>query len=362
MTNSMMLAGQWSSRPDDQRFLTLEALHEATLARKQVSYTAQVELKDVQVMPEPNNRLSLAFDRMATNRTQTAEPTHWSFGQLGAMTGAPASWLRRVPSALAAINLQYGIENTATRDNSLLLVDESNGQLRAVTSTTYGRIWDHEVVEAVQRMNEAHGGRWKIPSSSYATQNPKRASTLYASDRDVWMFMVDEAHPIVIGNDVLYRGFAVSNSEVGGGTLWMTQFLYRTICDNRIIWGMRDQKQISIKHTRSAPERFVQEVAPSLLAYSDASDRSVVSMVQQAKETRITESSAPDAVNNWLRARGFTASLAKQVESAARSEEGEVRSLWDIVQGITAHARSVEHQDERVDMELRASKLLGSMN
>jgi len=88
----------------------------------------------------------------------------------------------------------------------------------------------------------------------------------------------------------------------------------------------------------------------------------VVSMVQQAKETRITESSAPDAVNNWLRARGFTASLAKQVESAARSEEGEVRSLWDIVQGITAHARSVEHQDERVDMELRASKLLGSMN
>lgn len=362
MTNSMMLAGQWASRPDDQRFLTLEDLHAATIRRKDTSYTSQVELKDVQVLPEPNNRLSLAFDRMATNRTETVEPTHWSFGQMASLTGAPASWLRRVPSALAAINLQYGIENTASRDNSLLLVDGSTNQLRAITSTTYGRIWDHEVVEAVQRMNEAHGGRWKIPSASYATRNPKRASTLYASDRDVWMFLVDEAHPIDVEGEVLYRGFAVSNSEVGGGTLWMTQFLYRTICDNRIIWGMKDQKQISIKHTRAAPERFVQEVAPALLAYSDASDRSVISMVQQAKETRITESSKPDAVNDWLRARGFTASLAKQVESAAQAEEGQVRSLWDIVQGITAHARSVAHQDDRIDMELRANKILVSMN
>src|SRR5216684_132724 len=36
-------------------------------------------------------------------------PTHWSFGQLTTMVGAPAAYLRELPASLAAINLQYGL-------------------------------------------------------------------------------------------------------------------------------------------------------------------------------------------------------------------------------------------------------------
>ena len=34
-------------------------------------------------------------------------PTHWSFGQLCTLIGAPAAYLRQLPAPLSAINLQH---------------------------------------------------------------------------------------------------------------------------------------------------------------------------------------------------------------------------------------------------------------
>ncbi len=62
------------------------------------------------------------------------------------------------------------------------------------------------------------------------THNPfvevtKDTTTLYASDRDVFLFLVDDAHPIEAGRlpngdpDLFFRGFYAWNSEVGSKTL-----------------------------------------------------------------------------------------------------------------------------------------------
>ena len=40
-------------------------------------------------------------------------------------------------------------------------------------------------VDAIRRANQ--DGYWKVPAASYSTSNPKRATTLYASDRDVFL-------------------------------------------------------------------------------------------------------------------------------------------------------------------------------
>jgi hypothetical protein len=34
-------------------------------------------------------------------------------------------------------------------------------------------------------------------------------------------------------------------------------FLYDFVCDNRMVCGAREVKEISIRHTKNAPERFV---------------------------------------------------------------------------------------------------------
>ncbi|MFX6254396.1 DUF932 domain-containing protein, partial [Acinetobacter baumannii] len=79
-------------------------------------------------------------------------PTHWSFGQLASQVGAPAAYLRQLPAPLAAINLQYGLTADRAEQIKTLETDDGRIELRAVTSPDYGRIFDHELVEAVQRI------------------------------------------------------------------------------------------------------------------------------------------------------------------------------------------------------------------
>jgi hypothetical protein len=43
-----------------------------------------------------------------------------------------------------------------------------------------------------------------------------------------------------------------------------------------------------------------------------------------------------DTVADWLQLRGFTKAQAKGAVDTATAEEGKARTLWDIVNGVTA--------------------------
>ena len=105
-----------------------------------------------------------------------------------------------------------------------------------------GRIHDHELVEAVQRIagNGTGDTRWKVPGVldwSTGVYNPdveisRDTTTLYASDRDVFLFLVDDHNPIEAGrlpdgsSDLYFRGFYCWNSEVGAKTLGIASLSY----------------------------------------------------------------------------------------------------------------------------------------
>src|SRR3546814_18873204 len=42
------------------------------------------------------------------DRDAPVAPTHWSFGQLCSLVGAPSGYLRQLPAALAGTNMQNG--------------------------------------------------------------------------------------------------------------------------------------------------------------------------------------------------------------------------------------------------------------
>jgi hypothetical protein len=107
-----------------------------------------------------------------------------------------------LPAPLAAINLQYGLTSHRAELIKTLEVEGGRVELRAVTGPDYGRIYDHELVAAVQRIagNGTGDTRWKVPGVldwSTGIYNPrvditKSTTTLYASDRDVFLFLVDD--------------------------------------------------------------------------------------------------------------------------------------------------------------------------
>jgi len=143
------VSSEWFSRPDDERFLSLGDLVRAVRARSERSRTRVVETALIHVEASRTDPERLLL--MLPGADTPVAPTHWSFGQLAAQIGAPAAYLRQLPAALAGINLQYGLTSNRAEQIKTLETDNGRVELRAATSPDYGRIYDHELVEAVQR-------------------------------------------------------------------------------------------------------------------------------------------------------------------------------------------------------------------
>ncbi len=365
------VSSEWFSRPDDERFLSLSELFESVNSRGERSRTRTVESAAVRVEASRDSaeRLSLILP----GASEPLSPTHWSFGQLASLVGAPATYLRQLPAALAGINLQYGLTSHRAEQIKTLETDDGRVELRAVTGPDYGRIYDHELVAAVRRIagNGTGDTRWKVPGVldwSTGIYNPrvdvtKDTTTLYASDRDIFLFLVDDLNPIEAGRlpdgspDLYFRGFYCWNSEVGAKTLGMASFYLRAVCQNRNLWGVEDFEEITIRHSKYAASRFAHEAAPALTRFADSSPAPFVNGIKTAR-ARIVARSDEDRAD-FLRKRGFSrAETTKIIETVLAEEGRKPESVFDFVQGITAVARNKTHQDARLDFEARAKKLL----
>lgn len=364
------VSSEWFSRPADERYLSLDRLMAAVKGRAERSRTRTVESAAVRV--EANRDDAERLDLMLPGADRPVAPTHWSFGQLAALVGAPAAYLRQLPAPLAGINLQYGLTNHRAEQVKTLETDDGRLELRAVTGPDYGRIYDYELVAAVQRIagNGTGDTRWKVPGVldwSTGVYNPMvditaDTTTLYASDRDVFLFLVDDLNPIEAGKlpdgspDLYFRGFYCWNSEVGAKTLGIASFYLRAVCQNRNLWGVEDFEEISIRHSKYAANRFAHEAAPALTRFADSSPLPFVNGIRQARE-RIVARSDGDRTD-FLRKRGFgKAETAKIIDTVLAEEGRPPESVFDFVQGITAFARSKAQQDARLDLEGRAKKL-----
>ncbi len=365
------VSSEWFSRPADERYLSLSALYDDVHRRTERSRTRVVESALIHVEADRNDpeRLSLILPGANT----AVAPTHWSFGQLASLVGAPAAYLRQLPAALAGINLQYGLTSNRAEQIKTLEIENGRTELRAVTGPDYGRIYDHELVEAVRRIagNGTGDTRWKVPGVldwSTGVYNPrvditKDTTTLYASDRDVFLFLVDDLNPIEAGRlpdgspDLYFRGFYCWNSEVGAKTLGMASFYLRAVCQNRNLWGVEDFEEITIRHSKYAANRFAHEAAPALLNFANSSPMPFVNGIKAARQRIVARSDEDRA--DFLRRRGFSKAETGKIIDAVLAEEGRPpESIFDFVQGITAVARDKPHQDARLDMEAKAKKLL----
>jgi hypothetical protein len=240
------VSSEWC-RPTDERYLSLSDLFAAVRGRTERSHTRTVESAAIRVKASRDDAERLFLAMRGSDRPVAM--THWSFSQLASLVGTPAAYLRQLPAPLAGINLQDGL--TSHRAEQVKTLETENGrvELRAVTGPDYGRIYDHELVSAVQRIAGDGVGdtRWKVPGVldwSTGIYNPnvrvtEETTTLYASDRDVFLFLVDDLNPIEAGRlpdgspDLFFRGFYCWNSEVGAKTLGIASFYLRAVCQNR---------------------------------------------------------------------------------------------------------------------------------
>ena len=376
------VSSQWFSRPDDQKFLNLNEMlavkkNDAANLCSRVVDTHKIEvLGDVDPENPSRGGLSIRYRVEGNYPEHENVPTNWSFGQLSQLSGAPAGYLRDLPAPLAADCIQWGLQHNRSRD--LIKVYGSaadGGDLRAATGPDYGRIYDHEIIEPVKRLVDESGGRWKVPgmivgsNNGMAVYDPDvpvtlETTTLFASDRDVFLFLVDDRNPIEVGKlangepDLMFRGFYAWNSETGSKTAGIAAMYLRGVCMNRNLWGVENFQEIKIRHTKFAPDRFAMEARPALESFAHGSTHNFLEGVQAAKTAQIAhdENSRLEFLTKRV---GLSARMAKAAAARHVAEEGrEVRTVWDAAQAVTAIARDIPHQDNRVDLERRAGAIL----
>lgn len=350
---------QWATRPADERFPDLETLSAATAAYARSAGEVSApwsELRteaidgDVQLIGKAN---------------QPAKLTHWSFGQLAARVGAPADYLRDLPATLACQNLNHGLAHRREKDGSALvrgsgpaqILFHTNGSLlaRAITSDKYARIWNYEVAE---RLLELVPQGWEPATPDIRPGDA--ATALYASDHDLFAFLRNRNLTIEEkGGGAVYRGTIIENSEVGASALKATRFLYREMCGNHIIWGASHVIDLSVRHVGSAG-RAMQRWAYELRKLSNESASDEEAKIASAQTTIIadTKEGVLDKLFGLRQLNVSRKTLEAGYAAVDPDQDGDPRSVWGIVQGLTRHSQTIPYADKRTDVDRAAGKLL----
>lgn len=370
-TTSTVLHHQWATRPDDERFESLTALAAYTRYRRERSKQVVLSNRQITVVPSTTDPFDIAVTGPNGHPVQF---THWSFGQLSALAGAPAGYLRSsLPGALVADNFNWGLHHARSVEDLGVLLRRGDGPtahpvIAAATGPNYGRIWDFDIAdELVNLYGDGVTGSFRVPGEfgKRLDQVTKANTTLYASDRDMWVFLADEDHRIEIPNrrngesGSLARGFYISNSEVGARTLTLGMFLFDYICCNRMIWGIGDRNEIVIRHTKGAPFRWNEDVKPVLtqLARTDISPQPIADTIKTAQSTKLRTD-----VDTFLSQRFGKGMVAPIVSAFQADEQRPMETIFDVVTGATAYARLIPHQDTRVALERSAGDLLRTIH
>ena len=362
MATLMQASREWSRRPNDERYTSLTDLHDFVAHSRARSKAVTVSSRRLEARPVIGDEMH-GIEIHGPNGVGY-KPTHFSFGQLATLGGAPGGYLRTLPAPIACDALNYGLQFARDIEDVGVLLRKPNGeegQLAAATGPKYGRIWNDEVTGAlVERFGDGRTGDWRIPGE-FGVQVPitKANTTLYASDRDMFVFLADEQNRVEMPNrrngraGSLSRGFFAWNSEVGSSTFGVGFFLFDYACSNRIVWGAEGYTEIRLRHTAGAPDRWLEEAAPALLAYKESAASPIETVLKAAQAAKV------DNLADFLKNRRFAANMAGKVSDAFENAEGRtIESLWDVTTGLTEYAKTIPFQDERVALEREAGKIL----
>jgi len=356
MTTLLRASRQWATRPADERFSSVAALHAKALDFQNTSKRSDV----------PTSKLKVAAhdgDVFLESRDHKIGLTNWSFGQLATTAGAPAPYLQKLPAHLTEACLNDGLRRLDAerdRDNRLLFnANEHSGMitLRALTSTKYARIWNSDITRRLVELEEV--GPWQPAPAAF-----DGSRGLYMGDRDMFAFMVDNDRRIFEKGPGggLSRGFFVSNSEVGAASFRITTFFYNYICGNHMVWGASGIKDVKIRHVGDADDRAFGNLYAELKTYADSSATDDELKVKRAREYVIGKDLEEilDTVMG-LRISGLSAKMVTAAHTLATEREdwyGAPNTVWGLAGGMTEIARDLPNADDRTTLEATAGKIM----
>jgi hypothetical protein len=377
---------QWSTRPADERFESLETMFNATQKYAKESVESRVAFEDLRVEAVDKDI------RLVGRQNIPARFTNWAFGQLCSRIAAPASYLRDLPPTLAAQNLNHGLAQRAKdkASNSIAnLMFHRNGDmlLRSILTDDYSRIWNWEVIDRLRGLEADYGWKPAKPTSHwgadtvgtcimcqgsgkdrdeaacmYCAGTGKELPALYASDHDMFAFLLNDQLTVdEKGSDgAIYKGVIVENSEVGASSLKLTRFLFREMCGNHIIWGASRVVDLKVRHVGNARSKWAAYYS-AVRSYAAESVNEIEAKIASSKLVKIgtTKDEVLDTLFGKKAVHGLSrVTLEAGYKAVNEEQDGDANSAWGFVQGLTRHSQSLGFADKRTEVDRAAGKIL----
>lgn len=309
---------EWNEKSSDVRF-DLDKAIKATADVHKRSESVDVDSSDCVAVAD-GSKVLLQYggeDRFAL--------TSHAFDQFARLGKAPSDYLTRLPSKLAADCLNEGLRKRDTNGIQLLVTaprDKGLPRVRAITSQRYSRIWDAEVL---LRAGEMIDRGW----------TPKRVSY---NDSGIELRMrgpVEEFEQS--GLSGLTIGARITNSEVGGISLGIEEYVERLVCANGLMVKLFHGKS-KTRHIGDIKSKFNEQFGR--LSGSDAAKglHRFNQVLDAARAIRLGDDQ--DQVIDNLYARRIPeltkTRLADAYDIAESSrEDDDPRTLYGMIQGIT---------------------------
>lgn len=399
-TNLYQASNQWSTRPVDETFESLEDMRNACHGYAQSAKVVSGKWGDLRVENDSDHNMYLTG-----NRGIPAKFTHYSFGQLCRSLSAPADFIRDLSptSASLVLNERLARQTELRKGEDAKLLLHSNGSylVRAITSQVYDFTWNYKVLDRMVMPLLPYG--WRVPPArpSPARENDPRArpateadviphqedfglsvkvgdmiapAGLYASDRDMFVFLVLPKDGLSIGPRQLMRGLMIENTEVADGrALTVRKFELDNVCGNHICWGAQDVQEVSVKHVAGrgkqnqdvALERLLDRFEVTCQKWED--DRTEKEGLIQRAQTRqiaATQDEVIDTLYKWAKKEGYSTLTKKCLTAGYETAEqhtdwyGSPRTVWGMVSGLTQHSQTLAYQDARQAIDAAAGELL----
>lgn len=259
--------------------------------------------------------------------------SHWSFGQLCSLVGAPAAFLRTLPGLLVAEILNVKLRQR-NKDISVYRVTQEVDRLpldevRALTSPRYSRIHDHTILEWVQA-------------------NSDEVSWVHTNDRG---FEVSIHGPRVRAPDegTVRLSLVVGNSEVGASSVTTRAALVHS--------GWRIPVTLAgarVRHIGDIQAKTFEKLNDAWLAFRRAN---VEDLEEQIVAAHGIETKSRGEWLSWLKSRKVGRNLANKILPAGG--ENVSVSRYTLAVRLARRAQEIPYFNERMEAELVAPKVLG---
>jgi hypothetical protein len=356
---------QLFSRPADEHFQDFDSI--MTSARHSQATGEEVTVSADSIIVLPGDEGQDRF-RLQLKDGLTVDLNHYSLGQLAGGARVPMALLERISSKTGAqvLNESMRAGEGMTDRKALLEKTGENGdyRLRSLTSDSYHRVWDAEILGEIERWLLPVGYEPTRPTINTDAQqnnimgNDKPA--LFRGDRDSYVFFSvppkEDANDDGFGG--LRSGFMVKNSEVGAGSAYYTECLFRGMCANFLIWGAENvttRRQVhrgsdnmrrwtlemratiqdmSLEIQGDAYAKFAAAAKAAFAGDGSPTDKNKAESAQRLqRQFRVTKGIASDAVEAAL----------QPLNQEGRPEKTPDLSHWTVANGLTWEAKDTRY-------------------